>query len=102
MNLEYPHTLPEDDVRARIEALGEYLTNRHKLAVIWVGDRATFQGRFKKLVKIVGELSLVQGKVIFSGKDPGRVWRGQAIKYIRGKLDAYLDPCTPVDSLRRA
>jgi hypothetical protein len=102
MNFEYNHTLPEDDVRARIEALGEYLTNRHKIDVTWSGDRAMFHGRFKKLVKIVGELSLAEGKVLFAGKDPGRVWRGQAIKYIRGKLDAYLDPGTPLDSLRRA
>jgi len=102
MKFEYSHNLPKEDVRARVEALGEYLTNRHKIEVVWNGDRASFHGRFKKLVKIVGEMTFADSKVLFSGVDPGRIWRGQAIKYIQRKLDAYLDPQVPLEALPRA
>jgi len=102
MHFEYPHSLPDAEVRARIEALGDYLSNRHKIAVTWDGDRAIFQGKFKRLVKIAGEMRLQSGMIEFAGKDPGRVWRGQAVKYLRDKLDTYLDPSTPVDRLPRS
>jgi len=102
MRIEYPHQLPRDDAKTRLEALGEYLTNRHNIQVSWNGDRATFNGRYKKVVKIAGELSLEDNRVLFTGEDPGFAWRGQATKYIRGKLDDYLNPDTPADALRRA
>jgi len=102
MEFEYVHTLTAPDVRKRLEALSDYLAARHKIEVSWNGDRALFRGRFKKLVKIHGEMTFTNGKISFVGHDPGRVWRGQAIKYIRRKLDAYLDPDTPVDELPRS
>jgi hypothetical protein len=102
MKLEYAHSLEQADARNRLQALGEYLTNRHKIAVTWNGDRATFQGRFKRIVKIRGELSVADGVVLFSGEDPGIAWRGQATKYIKKKLAAYLDPATPAEELKRA
>ncbi|RMH43843.1 MAG: hypothetical protein D6689_04105 [Deltaproteobacteria bacterium] len=101
MKLEFPHSLPKAEARARLEALGEYLTNRHHIDVTWNGDRATFSGRFKKVVKIRGELSLGDGIARFEGDDPGFAWRGQAKKYIQRKLNEYLDANTPLDALPR-
>ncbi len=101
MRLEHSYTVPMEQARERVVALGEYLTNRHKIAVIWDGDRATVRGRFKKIVKIRGVLSVTDGKVLFDGEDPGIAWRGQAAKYIRRKLDAYLDATTPLEALPR-
>jgi hypothetical protein len=101
MRIEYTLQLAKDDALERLRALGEYLNNRHHIAVTWHGERATFSGRYKKVVKIAGDLSLDGDKVVFSGEDPGFALRGQATKYIRGKLDAYLDPAIPVDALAR-
>jgi len=102
MKLEYEHELPFEQARERVVALGQYLTNRHKIEVSWDGDRAVVSGRFKKIVKIRGELSFVEGMVLFDGEDPGIAWRGQAAKYIRRKLTTYLDISTPLDELPRA
>jgi len=102
MKLEYVYTIPLEQARARIAALGEYLTNRHKIAVTWEGDRVVFKGRFKKIVKIRGVLRLAEGVALFDGEDPGIAWRGQATKYIKRKLNAYLDAGTPIEALPRA
>ena len=102
MRIEYAHTLTKDEARARLEALGEYLGSRHNIQVVWNGDRATFAGKFTKMVKIAGEMTCGEGKVLFNGEDPGFPWRSQATKYIKTKLDAYLDPGTPVEDLRRS
>lgn len=102
MKFEYAHRLSPEDAKTRLEALGEYLTNRHKIGVTWDGDTATFRGRFKKVVKIAGELTFDDGKVQFAGEDPGFPWRSQATKYIKTKLDTYLNPNTPIDELKRA
>lgn len=101
MKLEYEHNLPLKEVRARVIALGEYLMNRHKIAVTWDGDCATVRGRFKKIVKIRGQLSFSNDKVMFDGEDPGIAWRGQAAKYIQRKLNDYLDASTPLEELPR-
>jgi hypothetical protein len=101
MEIDYPHDLPDDDARTRLEALGEYLHNRHGILVQWLDPaRATFQGRYM-VVKIDGELSLTPGVVRFRGKDPGFLWRKRAVDYIQGKLRNYLDPGNPVGELPR-
>ncbi len=102
MKFEYSHRLTLDDAKTRLVALGEYLTNRHKIGVTWDGDTATFEGRFKKVVRIYGELTFDEGRVLFDGEDPGFPWRNQATKYIKTKLDMYLNPETPIDALKRA
>ncbi len=102
MRVEYEHDLPFEQARERVVALGEYLKNRHKIDVTWDGDHAMFNGRFKKIVKICGVLSLADGVVLFDGEDPGIAWRGQATKYIRRKLNAYLDANTPLEALPRS
>jgi hypothetical protein len=100
MELEYPYApMSETDAKARLEILGQYLTNRHGIAVTWLDQqRAKFSGKYL-LVKIEGELSMGDGKAAFKGQDPGWPLRTKAINYIRDKLAAYLDPKTPVASL---
>ena len=39
-NLEHRFPMPKDDARARLQALGEYLHNKHGLSVSWSGDMA--------------------------------------------------------------
>jgi hypothetical protein len=100
MKIEFPHPLGREEARARLEALGSYLTRRHGIAVTWTGDRATFSGKYM-MVKIAGEMTCEDGVVRFVGEDPGFMLRGQATKYIRGKLEVYLDPATPLANLPR-
>jgi len=101
MEIDYRHDLPEADAKARLQALGEYLTNRHGIAVVWVDPtRATFNGKYL-VVKIEGEMTMAAGIVRFRGKDPGFLWRKKASDYIAEKLEMYLDPKTPLDQLPR-
>ena len=100
MHIEFPHKLADDEARERLVALGEYLTNRHGIAVTWNGDKASFNGKYL-VVRIEGELSTSPGMVVCKGRDPGFLWRRKATDYLKGKLEKYLDPENPVDSLPR-
>jgi len=101
MEIDYKHELPEDEARARLEALGEYLGRRHGIHVSWLdGNRAKFSGKYL-VVKIDGELSLAGPVVRFRGHDPGFLWRRKATDYIEGKLSKYLDPKVPLSELPR-
>jgi hypothetical protein len=101
MKVEYPlGSLTQDDARARLGALGDYLQNKHGIAVTWSGDRATVKGKYL-VVAIEGALSFAAGKAVFEGKDPGMLWRGKAKDYLAEKLAKYLDPRTPLDALPR-
>lgn len=53
------------------------------------------------MVTIAGSLRLTPTAVTFTGKDSGMLRRGQAKSYLRGKLDRYLNPSTPLDALPR-
>jgi len=92
MEIDFPYTLSDDDARARLEILGQYLANRHGIKVSWLdGTRARFTGKYL-VVKIDGELTLRNGRAQFKGEDPGFLWRNKAKDYIQGKLQKYLDP----------
>jgi len=100
MEFEYRYSLPRDEARERLEALGDYLGNRHGIRPSWSGDVATIKGKYL-VVTIDGQMELADGVVRFTGKDPGMLWRKKAIKYLEGKLQRYLDPKTPLASLPR-
>jgi hypothetical protein len=98
MEIDFPYALSEADAKARLELLGQYLANRHGIKVSWLDDRrASFTGKYL-VVKIVGELTLADGRARFKGEDPGFLWRSRAKDYIQGKLEKYLDPnASPAD-----
>lgn len=101
MHIEYRHSLSAADARARVRAFGEYLQNKHGVNVTWEDeDRARVTGKYL-VVAIEGELTLKDGMVVFSGKDPGFLWRGKARAYVNGKLAKYLDPGTDLEALAR-
>jgi hypothetical protein len=102
MVIDYKHALTTDDAKARVKALGEYLTNKHGIGVTWsgAGDSAKINGKYM-VVSIDGAVTFKDGVVHFEGKDPGFLWRGQATKYLTEKLGVYLDPKTPIDQLPR-
>ena len=101
LRIDYPHKLPDDDARARLKALGDYLQNRHGIGVTWQSDdKAVVKGRYM-VVSIEGSVTLAPGLVVFEGKDPGFLWRGKAKDYLQGKLRKYLDPSVALDTLPR-
>lgn len=101
MRVEHPHGLPLDQARERVKALGDYLDNKHKIAVRWTDDdHATIGGKYL-LFSFEGKITLEPGKVVLEGPDPGLMLRGKAREYLDRKLARYLDPATPLDTLPR-
>ncbi len=101
MKVEYPlGSMPKEEARDRLVALGEYLQNRHGIAVTWSGDSATVKGKYM-VVAIEGALKFAGQTAVFEGKDPGFLWRGKAKDYLHAKLKAYLDPATKLEDLPR-
>lgn len=99
--IEHAHSLPIEDARARIRALGEYLANKHGITVTWSGDdQAKISGKYL-VVTIEGTVNVEAKAVRFEGKDPGMLWRGKAKDYLTHKLEKYLNASTPVDALPR-
>jgi hypothetical protein len=98
MKFDYPHSLVREEALSRLVRLGEYLYRRHGIQVSWSGETGTFRGKYL-VIAIEGELALGEGVVHVSGKDPGLLWRKRAIDYLKRKLEAYLDPCRPVQDL---
>jgi len=99
MEIDFPYALSEEDAKARLEILGQYLANRHGIKVSWIdATRAKFAGKYL-VVKIDGELTLGGGRARFKGEDPGFLWRSRAKDYIQGKLEKYLDPKTAAAEL---
>ena len=100
--IEHAHSLAIEDARARIRALGEYLSNKHGIAVSWAGeDLAKISGKYL-VVSIEGSVSVAAKQVIFDGKDPGMLWRGKAKDYLNAKLTQYLNPATKLEDLPRS
>ncbi len=92
MEIDFKYALSDQDARARLEILGQYLQNKHGIKVSWIeDDRAKFAGKYL-VVKIDGELTIRNGLAQFRGEDPGFLWRGRAKEYIQSKLAKYLDP----------
>jgi len=98
MKFDYPHALDKEDARTRLVKLGEYLQNRHGIQVSWTGDRGHFSGKYL-VIHIDGDLTLADGVVRVTGKDPGFLWRRRAEDYLKRKLGSYLDPAVPLDQL---
>jgi Putative polyhydroxyalkanoic acid system protein (PHA_gran_rgn) len=100
MHIDFPHRLPHEEARTRLQALGDYLNNKHGIGVSWQGDQAHIKGRYM-VVSIEGTVSVGPDRVVFEGKDPGMLWRGKAKDYLTHKLGKYLDPATAPDQLPR-
>ena len=100
--LERACDLAPADVRARLGALGEYLSNKYGLSVSWTSDNeAKISGKYL-VVTIDGTLSVsARAPCASPGRTPGMLWRGKAKDYLGGKLDRYLAPSTPLDALPR-
>jgi hypothetical protein len=98
MQFDYPHDLDLDEATQRLERLGAYLTNRHGIRVEWRDRECTIDGNYL-MVKIEGKMSVSETNIHFDGRDPGMLWRKKAVKYLKEKLEMYLDLSTPISEL---
>jgi len=99
MEIDFPYELTDQDARARLDVLTQYLANKHGIKVTWLDTaKARFSGKYL-VVKIEGELTLGNGRARFRGEDPGFLWRGRAKEYIHDKLAKYLDPKNALEQL---
>jgi hypothetical protein len=98
MQFDYAHDVDLDEAQARLERLGSYLSNRHGIDVQWTGHECTIEGKYL-VVKIEGKMTVEENLIHFDGRDPGLLWRGKAIKYLKEKLETYLDLNTPISEL---
>ena len=102
MTIDFKHSLSVDEAKARVRALGEYLTNKHGIGVTWDGGNTTASVNGKYMVvSIRGSVTFQDGNVHFDGEDPGFLWRGKAKSYLTEKLEKYMNPATPLDALPR-
>ncbi len=101
MNIDFAHNLGKSAAKARMEALGEYLANKHKIITRWDGDTGHFKGKYL-VVSIEGQFTVDETSVKLRGKDPGMLWRKKATEYLQHKLKIYLDPKTALEQLPRA
>jgi len=101
VNIEHNHQFAQDEAKARVKALAEYMSVRHGMQVEWTSeDSFRMQGKYK-IVNIDATIALAPNKVQVTGKDPGMLWRGPAKAYITKKLEQYLNPAAQLDSLSR-
>lgn len=92
MEIEQNHAFGIEEARARVRALGEYLSKKHGMTVEWLDEnRARISGKYA-VVSIDAEARIEGSRVFVKGKDPGMLWRGPAKKYVSAKLASYLDP----------
>lgn len=100
LDLSVSHRLSPDEALSRVQALGDYYKNRHGARVSWNGNRGTISTTYLTMKAdidfIVGE-----GAVRLDGPDPGFLLRGKVTSYLKGKLETYLDPTTPLAELPR-
>lgn len=101
MELSHDHTFDQDEARARVRALADYMQNKHGMQVTWNGDDSMhLRGKYT-VVNIDAQVTLKPGNVHVVGKDPGMMLRATAKKYVGSKLETYLNPATPLDQLPR-
>lgn len=102
MEIEHKHAFTQDEARARVKALADYLTNRHGMNVSWTDeDSFHLTGKYT-VVNLNVSVRLAPDTIRVTGPDPGFLLRGPAKAYIARKVSEYLSPDVPLDALPRA
>ena len=98
IRIEYPSQLPVQQIYARAQRLGNYLSRSLGLNVVWTGDTARVQGRYM-IVTINAAMKVMPGGVIIEAEDPGFLWRDKAKSLLQEQLAVYLNPQVPIEWL---
>ena len=99
MKISKPHSFSAEDAAARLRALTTYWDTKYGTRTSWTGNSARIQGKVKGIkfdgTFNIGDSSLdADVKVGFLAEKMGG--RG----YVEHKVEQYLDPNTPVESLK--
>lgn len=91
MKFDVSHSLPKDEAKQRVQKLVDYWGDKYGVKCTWEGEKARVNGKVMGIT-LDANFEVKEGCVIGEGTDPGMLLRGQAKKYIQGKIDAFLDP----------
>lgn len=101
MEIEHKHAFDQDEARARVRALADYLKNRHGMNVAWTDeDNFHLTGKYT-VVNLDVSVRVGSDTIRVTGPDPGFLLRGPAKAYIARKVDEYLSPDVALESLPR-
>jgi hypothetical protein len=98
--VEVEHALAIEDAIARIEALAEFYRNKYRAEVTWNGRTADLVVRYLG-IRIEVVVRVEPRRVTCDASDPGFLLRGQGTKYLRAKLERFLDPGNALADLPR-
>lgn len=102
MEIQAAHPFTHEEAKARVRALADYLSNKHRMTIAWTGDdRFHLTGKYT-VVELDVTVQIGPNKVQVNGPDPGLLLRGPAKAYISRKVNEYLSPSASLDSLKRA
>lgn len=95
----YPYDMPRQEAIQRVRALTDYWDARYGTRTSWEDNQGSIRGRafrisFEATFTIDPEVMIGEMKVsVLAVKMGGR-------KYLKGKLDEYLDPAHTLEELR--
>ena len=100
MRFERTYTLDDDDVRARLRALGDYWRAKHGITLRWATDERVELEGSRLGVTFRGEVLVGGGKIRADMEANWMAKRLGAQAYVERKLDDYLDPSASLASLQ--
>ena len=101
IKFEVPHKLPKDEVKRRLEMLGEHWGTKYGVKTEWTGEnQAKIQGKAMGLT-INANLNIAEASVHGEATDPGFLFRDKAKKYLTEKFNFYLDPSKTLEELKK-
>ncbi|MEO0323930.1 MAG: polyhydroxyalkanoic acid system family protein [Myxococcota bacterium] len=99
MRFERAYALADDDVRARLRALGDYWRAKHGITLRWVSDELVELEGSKLGVTFRGEVQVREGRITADMEANWMAKKLGAQAYVERKLDAYLDPAASLAEL---
>lgn len=100
IKVEVSHRLPFEDALARIHVLSEFYRNKYRAEVTWRDREADLTVRYLG-IKIEISVAVEPSRVTCDATDPGFLLRAQGIKYLRAKLERFLNPANAIEDLPR-
>lgn len=102
IKFDVPHKLPKDEVKRRLEMLGEHWGSKYGVKTDWSSDHeARIQGKAMGLT-INATLNIADTSVNGEATDPGFLFREKAKKYLTEKFNFYLDPNKSMEELKKS
>ena len=99
MKISKPHSFSADDAAARLRALTSYWDSRYGTKTTWTGYAARIVGKVKG-IKFDGKFNVAESTLNADVKVGFLAERMGGKGYVEHKLEQYLDPNSPIESLK--